>query len=126
VKIIVDMNMSVEWIEYLRDRGHDAEHWSRLGPSDAKDEDIMEYCLQNHAVILSGDLDFAKLHAFAGSVLPSVIQLRSPDMLPESIGQYVARALSVAAQNLEDGAVATVTPPRVRITKLPIGRWDPA
>ncbi len=118
------MNMAVEWIAYLRERGHEAAHWSGIGSYDADDTEIMAYGAEHGAVILSNDLDFGRLHAMAGTRKPSVVQIRAPDLRPASIGHYVARAFTLTADSLDRGAVVTVMPPRVRVTTLPIGMTD--
>jgi predicted nuclease of predicted toxin-antitoxin system len=125
LKVVIDMNLSVAWVGYLRERGHDAEHWSSIGFHDSDDVEIMEHCRKHNAVILTGDLDFGMLHAFEGTSKPSVIQLRARDKLPESQGRLVARALTLGARDLALGAVVTITATRMRVAKLPIGNTDP-
>ncbi len=119
------MNLSVGWTAYLRERGHDAKHWSEIGSFDAPDAEIMEHCRKEGAIILSGDLDFATLHAIHGTDKPSVVQLRSKDRLPASIGPLVNRALTVGAGNLDSGAIVTISATRMRVAKLPIGSTEP-
>jgi predicted nuclease of predicted toxin-antitoxin system len=120
VKIVVDMNLSQDWIGFLEIHGHDATHWARIGPADSTDETIAEWAADRDAVLLTNDLDFGHIHALAGSSRPSVIQLRSPDLRPESIGDIVSKALVTTAKSLSSGAIVTVSPPHVRIRTLPI------
>ena len=77
------------------------------------------------AIILTGDMDFAEIHAFESSVKPSVIQLRAKDMLPAALGALVVRALTIGGSNLALGAVITIKGERMRIAKLPIGTTEP-
>ena len=119
------MNLSLAWASYLVGRGHDAEHWSRIGDRNATDIEIATYCSNQGAIVLSGDLDFAAHHALQGSSKPSVIQLRAKDMLPENLGPLVIRALSIANTQLTKGAIVTIKASRMRITKLPIGNTEP-
>jgi predicted nuclease of predicted toxin-antitoxin system len=51
---------------------------------------------------------------------PSVIQIRSQDVLPSAIGEIVLRAIRTAQPYLEAGALVTVDPFRHRIRLLPI------
>ena len=125
MKVVVDMNLSITWVSYLRARGHDVEHWSSIGAHDSKDFEIMEYCRGEDAVVLTGDLDFATLHAIDGSTKPSVIQLRAQDKLPASEGPLVARALTIGARNLQLGAIVTISSARMRVAKLPIATTEP-
>lgn len=125
MKVVIDMNLSIAWVAYLRERGHDAEHWSRLGAHDSEDLEIMDYCRNEDAVILSGDLDFETIHAIEGSSKPSVIQLRARNKLPASEGPLVARALTIGARNLMLGAIVTISSTRMRVAKLPIATTEP-
>jgi predicted nuclease of predicted toxin-antitoxin system len=118
------MNMSPRWAEFLRGRGHDVQHWLHVGDEHASDEEIAKYCLEQDAVVLSQDLDFATMHAINGTMKPSVVQVRSKNLRPESIGSYVAHAFSKMEKQLQTGAVVTVKPPRLRLTRLPIGDAD--
>ena len=121
----MDVNLSAAWVAFLQGRGHEAEHWSLIGAHDAGDREIMAYCAGVGAVILTGDMDFAEMHAFEGTSRPSVIQLRAKDMLPIALGAEVARALAIAASHLALGAIVTIKSTRMRVAKLPIGNTEP-
>jgi predicted nuclease of predicted toxin-antitoxin system len=125
LKVIVDVNLSATWADFLRERGHEAEHWSHVGAHDADDREIMAYAAKLDAIILTGDMDFAEIHAFENSVKPSVIQIRAKDMLPAAQGHLVVRALTIGAMNLKLGAVVTIKASRMRVAKLPIGTTEP-
>jgi predicted nuclease of predicted toxin-antitoxin system len=125
LKVIVDVNLSAVWTKYLQVRGHDAVHWSQIGEHNAKDRVIMTYAAENDAIILTGDMDFAEIHAFENSVKPSVIQIRAKDLLPSAQGPLVARALAIGASDLLLGAVVTIKGTRMRIAKLPIATTEP-
>ena len=125
MKVIIDVNLSSVWAKYLQDRGHEANHWSALGEHNAKDHVIMAYAAEKNAVILTGDMDFAEIHAFENSIKPSVIQIRAKDLLPTAQGPWVARALTIGASDLELGAVVTIKGTRMRIAKLPIATTEP-
>jgi predicted nuclease of predicted toxin-antitoxin system len=51
VRIVIDMNLSHDWIEFLRSDGHEAMHWSILGEPDASDEHIVEWARTNNALV---------------------------------------------------------------------------
>jgi predicted nuclease of predicted toxin-antitoxin system len=118
------MNMSLRWADFLRDRGHDATHWKHVGDQNASDNEISAYCAKHGAVVLSQDLDFAELHALHGTSKPSVVQIRSKDLRPETIGSTVSQAIIRMESQLEKGAIITVKRSRTRLTRLPIGRLE--
>ena len=124
MKVVIDMNLSLQWADYLNGRGHEATHWSSIGDRDAKDEVIAEYCSREGAVVLSGDLDFAAYHAVHGTSKPSVIQLRAKDLLPIDLGSLVVRDLTIANMQIVKGAIVTIKGTRMRVTKLPIGNTE--
>jgi predicted nuclease of predicted toxin-antitoxin system len=64
-----------------------------LGPPNAPDEEIMLWAGQNHAVVLTQDLDFTPLLFQSRAALPSVIQLRLDDVRPKNIGADVLLVL---------------------------------
>jgi predicted nuclease of predicted toxin-antitoxin system len=41
MKILVDMNLSPEWILALNQAGFEAIHWSTVGDLDASDEELL-------------------------------------------------------------------------------------
>jgi predicted nuclease of predicted toxin-antitoxin system len=116
LKVIIDVNLSAVWTKYLQGRGHEAQHWSALGEHNASDRVIMAYAAEHGAVILTGDMDFAEIHAFENSIKPSVIQIRAKDLLPP---------LTIGASDLMLGAVVTIKGTRMRIAKLPIATTEP-
>ncbi len=125
MKVIVDVNLSPVWAKFLQDRGYEAAHWSELGDHNAADRVIMAYSSDRDAVILTGDMDFAEIHAFENSIKPSVIQMRTKDLLPFTQGPLVVRALTIGATDLKLGAVITIKGTRMRIAKLPIATTEP-
>jgi predicted nuclease of predicted toxin-antitoxin system len=71
-------------------------------------------------VVFTHDLDFGMLLAARKSCGPSVIQVRTQDVLPSAIGDVVLRAIEAAREHLETGAIVTVDVARNRIRLLPI------
>lgn len=120
MKFVTDMNLSLDWIGFLRDRGHETLHWSAVGDRDAPDDDIASWARKNSAVIVTNDLDFGHLHAVEGTTSPSIVQIRAEDLRPESIGDTVSRAVMVTQHLLAAGAILSVGPAHVRVRRLPI------
>ena len=120
MKFVFDMNLGHDWVKLFSSNNLEAVHWSQVGEAAAKDTYIMEWALQNTAVIVTQDLDFAHLHAIAGSQFPSIVQIRHDDLRPSSIGNTVMLAIQNTEALLRKGAVLTVEPPLARIRPLPI------
>ena len=118
--VLVDMNLSPSWVPFLQRHGIEAVHWSNLGAPGASDEEIMDRALAGGFVIFTHDLDFGTLLAMRRSHGPSVIQIRTQDVLPAAAGSLVLEALNAAGAHLAAGALVTIDPIRRRIRLLPI------
>jgi predicted nuclease of predicted toxin-antitoxin system len=120
MKLLIDMNLSPLWVGFLSSAGFDCAHWSSIGRASAPDGEIMEYAAANGLVIFTHDLDFGALLAFRRTRQPSVIQVRTQDVLPAAIGKLVVRVLQANRAHLETGALVTIDMNRERIRLLPI------
>jgi hypothetical protein len=43
MRIVIDMNLTPRWVEHLNAAGHEAMHWSSVGPVSTKDQEICDY-----------------------------------------------------------------------------------
>ena len=116
----VDMNLSPRWVKALHEAGIEASHWSSLGPANASDAEIMMFARTNGYVVLTHDLDFGAILSATQSAKPSVVQIRSEDVRPETVGPALIEALRQMATQLEEGALLTVDPVRARLRVLPL------
>ena len=98
MKILVDMNLSPEWLAVLAQAGWQARHWSTVGSPTAPDADLLAWARQHGWVLLTQDLDFAELlfHTQAGT--PSVVLLRLRNELDSA-----QQARVCAAANCDGG-----------------------
>jgi predicted nuclease of predicted toxin-antitoxin system len=108
------------WAGFLCAHGIEAVHWSAVGEASALDSRILDYAASNDFVLFTHDLDFGMLLAARKAHGPSVIQVRTQDVLPSAIGNRVLRAIEAAAVQLEAGAIVTVDLARNRIRLLPL------
>jgi predicted nuclease of predicted toxin-antitoxin system len=120
LKIIVDMNLSVEWVAVLVADGWEACHWSVVGDPRATDDDIMEWAVANKPVVFTHDLDFGTLLALTGASGPSVLQVRSRNVLSELMGPKVLLVIRNYEADLEAGALIVVEEHRSRVRVLPL------
>jgi predicted nuclease of predicted toxin-antitoxin system len=120
VKILIDMNLSPEWRGVFIGIGWRASHWSEVGPSGAPDSEIMRWARENDWTVFTHDLDFGALLAATGATGPSVVQLRAEDTRPSSMGSIVCSALTAHGRFIEEGALLTIDPRKMRVTLLPL------
>jgi predicted nuclease of predicted toxin-antitoxin system len=120
VKLLVDVNLSPTWVGYLGEHGFEALHWSTVGPLDAPDAVIMAHALREGLTVFTHDLDFGHLLAHTRGTGPSVIQVRTANVLPEALGPLLPACLSRFAVELDNGALVTVDEHSGRVRVLPI------
>ena len=84
MNILLDMNLSPEWVSVLNDAGHRAVHWASVGAYDAPDSDLLVWANNNGYILFTHDLDFGAILAASGATFPSVIQLRSHNVAPDN------------------------------------------
>jgi len=120
MKLLVDMNLSPDWVPYLAERGIESVHWASVGSLGATDEAIIEHARANGFTIFTHDLDFTTILALSRAHGPSVIQARVQDVSPESLGPGISAALRQFASEMEKGAIVTLLPERNKVRILPI------
>lgn len=120
VKLVVDMNLSAEWIGELAQHGWSAVHWSAVGDPAAPDSTIMAWARAEGYVVFTHDLDFGTALALTHADGPSVLQVRGQNVLPEHMAPLVIAALEKHAAALSTGAVVVVEPKKSRVRVLPI------
>ena len=118
--IIVDMNLSPDWVPVLASHGFEGVHWRRLGAAKAEDRAIFDQARQSRAIILTQDLDFGVILAQTNATSPSVVLLRLADVDPAKAGTRVIAALRTCARELADGAILTINDNRHRVRLLPL------
>jgi predicted nuclease of predicted toxin-antitoxin system len=120
MKILIDMNLPPRWVQWFANAGWEALHWSQVGSPTASDREIMVWARENGYMVFTHDLDFSALLAATQGEGPSVIQIRTQNILPESIGTLVITVLKQYQQELEQGAIMTIEPQRARMRILPL------
>ncbi len=120
LRLLVDMNLSTEWIPTLHGAGHEAIHWSEVGDPRALDSALMAWAIEHQCAVLTHDLDFGAALALSGSSGPSVIQIRCLNVLPVRIGPMVIDLLSRYGEIIKRGALIVADERRHRVRVLPL------
>jgi predicted nuclease of predicted toxin-antitoxin system len=120
VQLVIDMNLSVEWVTELASHGWSAVHWSIVGDPSAEDAVVMRWALTNGYVVFTHDLDFGTMLALTHATGPSVLQVRGQNVLPEDIGPVVIVALRKFDAELAAGALVVVDMKKSRVRILPL------
>lgn len=120
IRILIDMNLSPEWVGELANHGLISVHWSTVGDPKATDREIMDWARLNGYAVFTHDLDFGTMLALTHSSGPSVIQVRGQDILPDSMAPTVVAVVKQHETDLEAGALVVADRSKSRVRVLPI------
>ena len=116
------MNLSPSWVERLVGHGFEAVHWSTIGAATASDVEILTWANEHHFVVITNDLDFSAILAAGAVDGPSVIQLRTQDLLSDAALSIVVSALEAHREAIERGALLSIDEAGSRVRMLPLRR----
>jgi predicted nuclease of predicted toxin-antitoxin system len=119
MKILIDMNLSPSWVGLLTAEGFQAKHWSHVGDPRSSDHVLMKWAREEGYVVFTHDLDLGALLAATRAEGPSVIQVRTQDIMPSSLGSRMMKILRQYGSVLEKGALITVDETKDRVRILP-------
>jgi predicted nuclease of predicted toxin-antitoxin system len=122
MKLLIDMNLSPQWKAVLERHGWVAQHWSTVGDPKATDLAIMQWARDNGYAVLTHDLDFGAALVATRGEGPSVIQVRTQDVLPAHMESLLVRVLKEYETAIETGALVVVDEDRLRVRFLPLAR----
>ena len=120
MKILVDMNLSPDWVSVLTNHGITAVHWSTVGDPRAEDSIIMKWARTNSYVVFTHDLDFGATLALTQAEGPSVIQVRTQDVTPDHLQAALIDVLDTNGSLLESGCLIVLDEARSRVRILPL------
>jgi len=122
MKFLADMGLARSTVAFLRAQRYDAVHLRDQGLQQLEDDEIIEKARAEGRVILTHDLDFGRIIAVGRASVPSVITFRLSDMRPAQVNRYLAEVLARFAEQLEAGALVSVSERGIRVRPLPIKR----
>jgi predicted nuclease of predicted toxin-antitoxin system len=120
MRVVIDMNLSPEWVAVLKKHGFEVTHWQEIGPKNALDTEILTWAGSHDHIVFTNDLDFGRLLALTYARGPSVLQIRGGAVLPEDTADSVLDALTQCKEELRTGALVTVDEGSRRVRILPI------
>ena len=122
MKILVDMNLSPAWCEVFKEHLWPSVHWSSVGDSGAADVEVTNWAEANGYALFTHDLDFGAILAATQAQGPSVIQVRTQDVLPETARDLFVSTLREHEGAIEAGALIVVDESHSRVRILPLAR----
>ncbi len=122
MKILIDMNLSPDWKAAFAAQNIESVHWSTVCDPRAEDTEIMEYARTGGYIVFTHDLDFGTLLALTQAENPSVVQVRTQNILPSHLATTVIAVLRSNQDSLEKGALVVVDESKARVRILPLQR----
>ena len=120
MKILIDMNLSPDWVSAFEAANIEAVHWSTIRDPRAEDTEIVDYARTNGYIVFTHDLDFGTILALTHASGPSVIQVRTQDILPSALCATLILVIRDNITALDRGALIVIDEPRARVRILPL------
>ncbi len=120
MKVLIDMNLSPEWATLLNSSQFEAIHWSSVGAANAPDVEIMSWARANGFIVLTHDLDFGTALALTKADGPSVVQVRTQDLMSSRTSQSVINVIRKNEDLLQVGCLIVISESTDRVRVLPL------
>jgi len=120
MKMLLDQGLPRSAAILLREGGIDTLHVGEIGLAATTDNEILQRGRQEGRVVVTLDADFHSLLAFSKAVSPSVIRIRIEGLTGPMAANVIREAALRSKEDLENGALVTVQPGRIRIRRLPL------
>lgn len=118
--LLLDQGLPRTTPYHLKGLGIEAVHTADLDLSTADDATILQHAREHDQVIVTLDADFHARLAFSGAVKPSVIRIRIEGLRAEGLAQLLNGILKQCGEDLETGALVSVTERGIRLRRLPL------
>lgn len=124
MKLLLDQGLPRSSAEILRNKGWNIQHTGEIGMSRATDRQILEYARDEQRIVITLDSDFHTILAVENLNSPSVVRIRQEGLRGPELAELVEKIWSRIGQQLENGAMATITEKAMRIRKIPLHESD--
>ena len=120
MKILIDMNLSPDWVREFKLYDMQAVHWSTVGKFDAPDATIIAWAIANEYIVFTHDLDFGTALALTKAEKPSVIQVRTQNVTITHLSNMVIPTIQTYQDLLNNGVLIILDEDKMRIRILPL------
>lgn len=120
MKILIDMNLSPDWVVVFKRNGWEAVHWSSVGNPQANDFTLMEWARSNNYIVFTHDLDFGAILAVTRAEGPSVLQIRTQDVTPLALEKDLVNIVVQYEALFKRGVLIILDETKSRVRILPL------
>lgn len=121
VIVLLDVNLSPRVAACLRGAGFMVSRVGEALDCRASDEAVLAEAVRTGAILVSQDQDFSAILATTGASRPSLVNVRLSDVDAARLAERIGMTLLALADNLANGAIATIDDTGVRVHALPVG-----
>jgi predicted nuclease of predicted toxin-antitoxin system len=123
MRLLLDMNISPEWVTVLSQADIKCVHWGSIGSISATDREIFNWAKEQGYTVLTHDLDFGHILSATNAEGPSVIQIRQANWLPnDENSQRIIDFIRKFSDELAEGALIVIDVLKHRVRMLPLSR----
>jgi predicted nuclease of predicted toxin-antitoxin system len=122
--ILLDQGLPRTAAIILRNKGWDILHTGDIELSRASDQEILDYARLKNRVIITLDADFHAILGVQNAKSPSVVRIRHEGLKGRELADLIEKIWPRIQNQLESGAMVTVTAKSIRIRKIPIINTD--
>lgn len=122
IKILLDQGLPRTLATLLREIGWDVQHVSERGMSKAEDIAIIALAQKEQRMVVTLDADFHAHLAVSEAIGPSVLRIRMEGQKAEHLAPLIINVLSMAKDEINQGAMITLAKGKVHIKLLPISK----
>jgi len=120
--LLLDQGLPRTTVPRLRALGLEAEHVGDCALATADDRTILDHARQRGQIVVTLDADFHTHLALSRGTAPSVIRLRMEGLKAEQLAELLVRILDQCREDLNRGALISVTETGIRLRRLPLLR----
>ncbi len=120
--LLFDQGLPRSTTLFLRKAGIPAVHVGEVGLSTASDEAILDHARSQDQIVVTLDADFHRKLVLSDASGPSVIRIRIEGLRAEKLNQLLLGVIEQCREDLEKGALVSVTEAGVKLRRLPLLR----
>ncbi len=121
MKFLVDAPLPPAAAEFLRSKGHTASHVFERGWGRLSDREILEAAGEEDAVLITADLDFARLVAIRPVKQGGLVLFRGAHWKLSAICDALVNIFATVPEQRLISSIVVVEPTRIRLRKLSEG-----
>ena len=117
IKLLLDQNLRVETLEFLRSLNLDVTSTRELDLKKATDDEIMEVATEKDRIVVTFNSDFGDIRVYPPGSCPGVIRLRIEPQTIEVVHPVLEHLFSSIEHEELKGTLTTVTRDKIRIRR---------